>query len=181
MDLQDFVDNYRSGDEDVYDDSIVYGDGYDDYEGECFYLSTDDDEGEGTIPNDARILGDEKKKPDMSGTRMEKELSSHHLSGDGEKTNMDIEDKALEENMATERKKKEKRKSQEDGVESEQNSGMEIAIEVKKKKDSISKNDVQKDGIETSVEVKVLHKDEAIKEQIPSIHSTTCAKAAYNS
>ncbi|XP_026430678.1 uncharacterized protein LOC113327752 isoform X2 [Papaver somniferum] len=143
MDLQDFVDNYRSGDEDVYDDSIVYGDGYDDYEGECFYLSTDDDEGEGTIPNDARILGDEKKKPDMSGTRMEKELSSHHLSGDGEKTNMDIEDKALEENMATERKKKEKRKSQEDGVESEQNSGMEIAIEVKKKKDSISKNDVQ--------------------------------------
>ncbi|KAI3838346.1 hypothetical protein MKX03_005474 [Papaver bracteatum] len=55
---------------------------------------------------------------------------------------MDIEDGALEENISTEGKKKEKRKSQEDRVESEHNDGIEIAIEVKKKKDSISKNDV---------------------------------------
>ncbi|RZC44105.1 hypothetical protein C5167_037052 [Papaver somniferum] len=63
-------------------------------------------------------------------------------SRDEEKTNMDSEDRASEENIATERKIKEKRKSQEDGVESEQSNGIETAIEVKKKKDSISKSDV---------------------------------------
>ncbi|KAI3841143.1 hypothetical protein MKX03_007871 [Papaver bracteatum] len=142
MDLQEYVENYHPDvdDWDDYDHSIVYGDGYDDYAGECFYLSTDDEEGE---PNEGTvsILGDEKKKTDMSESGVEKELGFHHLS-DGEETNMDIEDGALEENMATERKKRENRKSQEDGVESEQNSGIEIAIEVKKKKDSISKSDV---------------------------------------
>ncbi|KAI3945788.1 hypothetical protein MKW98_023062 [Papaver atlanticum] len=92
MDLQDFIDNYRSDDEDVYDDSIVYGDGYDDYAGESFYLFTDDEEGkpdEGTVS----ILGDEKKKTDMSDSGVEKELVFHHLSGD-ETSEVDITDVA---------------------------------------------------------------------------------------
>ncbi|KAI3841147.1 hypothetical protein MKX03_007875 [Papaver bracteatum] len=52
---------------------------------------------------------------------------------------MDIEDGVFssEESVETERKKKEKRKSQEDGVESEQNDNIEAAIGVKNKKDSI--------------------------------------------
>ncbi|KAI3981834.1 hypothetical protein MKX01_017251 [Papaver californicum] len=54
-----------------------------------------------------------------------------------EKTNMDIEDGASEQNMATERKKKEKRKTKEHGVEPEQKYGFETAIEVKKNKNSI--------------------------------------------
>lgn len=55
-----------------------------------------------------------------------------------EKTNMHIGDGASEENMETERKKREKRKSWEDGVGSEQNGGIEIDIEVKRKERSIS-------------------------------------------
>ncbi|XP_026439608.1 uncharacterized protein LOC113338389 isoform X1 [Papaver somniferum] len=48
-----------------------------------------------------------------------------------------------EEDMSTEMKdKKEKRKLQEDGVESEQNEYIETAIEVKKKNKSISTSDV---------------------------------------
>ncbi|KAI3912987.1 hypothetical protein MKW92_014416 [Papaver armeniacum] len=143
MDLQEYVENYHPDvdDWDEYDHSIVYGDGYCDYEGECFYESSDDEDGklfQGTVSNEATIFGDESNKTDMSESGVEKELVFHHLSGDGEKTNMDIEDGALEENMATERQKREKRKSQEDGFESEQNGGIEIAVEVKKKKDSIS-------------------------------------------
>ncbi|KAI3912992.1 hypothetical protein MKW92_014421 [Papaver armeniacum] len=86
----------------------------------------------------AKILADEKNKSGMSGTQS----NFHHPSGDEEKTNIDIRDGASEENMAIERKKKEKRKAQEDEVETEQNGGIEVAIEVKKKKDSISKIDV---------------------------------------
>ncbi|KAI3860981.1 hypothetical protein MKW92_046653, partial [Papaver armeniacum] len=55
-----------------------------------------------------------------------------------EKTNMHIGNGASEENMATERKKREKRKSREDGVGSEQNDSIEIDIEVKKNEKSIS-------------------------------------------
>ncbi|KAI3902237.1 hypothetical protein MKW92_022981 [Papaver armeniacum] len=109
---------------------IKYTDGYFDYDGECFY---DDDDGEWSE------LSSPKKKSDISGTRMDKQSNFHHPCV---LVNMDIENGASEENMATERKKKEKRKSQEDGVESEQNDGIEIAIEVKKKKDSISKSNV---------------------------------------
>ncbi|MCL7030620.1 hypothetical protein MKW94_016336 [Papaver nudicaule] len=94
----------------------------------------------GTVSKEATILGDEKKKSYMSS--IDTKLISHHLNSDEEKTNMDIEDGASEEIMATERKKKEKRKTQEDGVESEQNDDIETAIEVKKKKESISKSDV---------------------------------------
>ncbi|KAI3902515.1 hypothetical protein MKW92_034435 [Papaver armeniacum] len=108
---------------------IKYTDGYFDYDGECFY---DDDE----------VEWRSEEKSDISGTRMDKQSNFHQHSGDEEKTNMEIEDGASEENMTIERKKKEKRKSQEDGVESEQNDGIEIAIEVKKKKDSISKSNV---------------------------------------
>ncbi|MCL7026700.1 hypothetical protein MKW94_008724 [Papaver nudicaule] len=94
----------------------------------------------GTVSKEATIVDAEKKKPDMSGTSMGSRLLLNHLSGDEEKTNMDIEDGAIEENMATERKKNVKRKTQEDGVESEQNDDIVIVVEVKKKKDSISKS-----------------------------------------
>ncbi|XP_026388566.1 uncharacterized protein LOC113283501 [Papaver somniferum] len=131
--------------------SIEYTAGdYDyDYDGECFY-DDDDDEVEWSelstsardIVKKAKILEDEKKKSGMTGTSLDTQPNFHHPSCDEEKTNMDIEDGASEENISTERKKKEKRKSQEDRAESEQNDGNEIAIEVKKKKDSISKSDV---------------------------------------
>ncbi|KAI3935570.1 hypothetical protein MKW92_027292 [Papaver armeniacum] len=124
----------------------VYSDGYCDYLGVFF---SDDEEGEqnemssmGTVSVDATILSDEKRKPDMSGTSMDSQLMLHHHSGVEEITNMDIKDGASEENMATEMRKKEKRKSQEHGVESEQNDDIELAIEVKKKKDSMSNSNV---------------------------------------
>ncbi|KAI3838350.1 hypothetical protein MKX03_005478 [Papaver bracteatum] len=127
-----------------------YTDGDFDYDGECFYDDDDDDEVEwstlSTSAKDivmrAKILEDEKKKSGMTGTSLDTQSNFHHPGGDEEKTNMDIEDGASEENIFTERKKKEKRKSQEDRVESEQNDGIEIATELKKRKDSISKNDV---------------------------------------
>ncbi|MCL7032768.1 hypothetical protein MKW94_012778 [Papaver nudicaule] len=88
------------------------------------------------------VLGDEKEKSDMPESSMITQSISHLPCDDEEKANMDIQDGVSEENMATERKKKEKRKTQEDGVESEQNDGIEIAVVVKKKKDYISKSDV---------------------------------------
>ncbi|MCL7046925.1 hypothetical protein MKW94_022038 [Papaver nudicaule] len=127
----------------------VYGDGYCDYDG--IYIGPDasdsDDEWNqmspmGTVSNDAMVLGDEKKKSDMPESSIDTQSISHLLRDDEEKANMDIEDGVSEENMATERKKKEKRKTQEDGIESEQNDGIEIAFQVKKKKDSKSKSDV---------------------------------------
>lgn len=145
MDLGAFLD--EDHDSDDYDHSINYGDGYDDYEGVDFSEYIDAEEGEGsemspvgTVLKDATC--DEKNKSDRSETRRDSQIILHRHSGDEEKTNMDIENGASEENMATERKKKEKRKSQEDGVESEQNDGIEIAIEVKKKKDSIIESNV---------------------------------------
>ncbi|KAI3838349.1 hypothetical protein MKX03_005477 [Papaver bracteatum] len=108
-----------------YDPTKKYTDGYFDYDGECFY---DDDEGEWSVHStsakdvmkDAKILEDEKKKSGMSETSLDTQSNFHHPSCDEEKTNMDIEDGASEENISTERKKKEKRKSQEDRAESEQ-------------------------------------------------------------
>ncbi|KAI3880597.1 hypothetical protein MKX03_037469 [Papaver bracteatum] len=47
-----------------------------------------------------------------------------------------------EEDMSTGMMKKSKRKSQEDGVESEQNDDIKTAIEVKKKKKSVSISEV---------------------------------------
>ncbi|KAI3841152.1 hypothetical protein MKX03_007880 [Papaver bracteatum] len=118
----------------------VYSDGYCDYLGVFF---SDDEEGEqnempsvGTVSVDATILSDEKRKPDMSGTSMGSQLILHNRSGDEEKTSMNIEDVASEENRATERKTKEH------GVESKQNDDIETAIEVKKKKDFISESNV---------------------------------------
>ncbi|MCL7038670.1 hypothetical protein MKW94_002514 [Papaver nudicaule] len=130
--------------DDEYDDSIEYGDGYCDYADGYFYDEENGWDGMEMSPvsnSDAIILGtDEKRKSESS---MDTKLISHPLSlSDEEKTNMDIKDRVSVENMATERQKKEKRKSQENGVESEQNARNEIAIEVKKKKDSISKSDV---------------------------------------
>ncbi|KAI3860980.1 hypothetical protein MKW92_046652 [Papaver armeniacum] len=142
MDLGAFLDKYcdEDYDWDDYDHSINYGDGYDDYEGVDFSEYIDAEKGEGneispvgTVLKDA--IGDEKNKSDRSETRRDSQIILHRHSGDEEKTNLDIEDGASEE------KTKEKRKSQEDGVVSEQNDGIEIAIEAKKKKDSISKSD----------------------------------------
>ncbi|MCL7049932.1 hypothetical protein MKW94_029583 [Papaver nudicaule] len=132
--------------DDEYDDSIEYGDGYCDYAEGYFY---DEENGWGGMEmspvsnEDAIIVGtDDKKQSDMpEESSMDTQSISHPLS-DEERTNMDIKDGASVDNMATERRKKEKRKSQDDGVESEQNDRNEIAIEVKKKKDSISKSDV---------------------------------------
>ncbi|MCL7024020.1 hypothetical protein MKW94_022027, partial [Papaver nudicaule] len=117
--------------------------GYCDYADGYFYDEENGWDGMEMSPvsnDDTIILGDEKKNSDMPESSME--LISHTLSGDVEKTNMGIKDGASVENMATERQKREKRKSQEDRVESEQIDGNETAIEVKKKKDSISKSDV---------------------------------------
>ncbi|KAI3841150.1 hypothetical protein MKX03_007878 [Papaver bracteatum] len=136
MDLDAFLDKYcdEEYDWDDYDHSINYGDGYDDYDGVDFSEYIDAQEGKGnemstvgTVLKDA--TGDEKNKSDRSETRRDSQFILHHHSGDEEKTNMDIEDGASEDNT---------RKSQEDGVDSD---GIEIAIEVKKKKDSISKSD----------------------------------------
>ncbi|KAI3902234.1 hypothetical protein MKW92_022978, partial [Papaver armeniacum] len=80
---------------------------------------------------------DERRKQEVLGTRMDTQLILHHHHNE-EKTNMHIGDGASEENMATERKKREKRKSREDGVGSEQNDSIEIDIEVKKNEKSIS-------------------------------------------
>ncbi|RZC44103.1 hypothetical protein C5167_037060 [Papaver somniferum] len=204
MDLGAFLD--EDYDSDDYDHSINYGDGYDDYEGVDFSEYIDAEEGEGsemspvgTVLKDGTC--DEKNKSDRSETRRDSQIILHRHSGDEEKTNMDIENGASEENMATERKKKEKRKSQEDGVESEQNDGIEIAIEVKKKKDSIIESNMKrklawisrmgdleekKENRQRSMgsnqsRTTVIHEDKAIKERSPSILSTRCAKAAYYS
>ncbi|KAI3935569.1 hypothetical protein MKW92_027291 [Papaver armeniacum] len=148
MDLGAFLDKYcdEDYDWDDYDHSINYGDGYDDYEGVDFSEYIDAEEGQGnevsplgTFLKDA--TGDEKNKSDRSETRRDTQFILHHHSGDEEKTNMDIEDGASEDNMANERNKKEKRKSREDGVDSEQNGSIEIAIEVNKKKDFICESD----------------------------------------
>ncbi|KAI3902235.1 hypothetical protein MKW92_022979 [Papaver armeniacum] len=128
MDLGAFLDKYcdEDYDWDDYDHSINYGDGYDDYEVVDFSEYIDAEKGEGneispvgTVLKDA--IGDEKNKSDRSETRRDSQIILHRHSG--------------------EEKTKEKRKSQEDGVVSEQSSGIEIAIEAKKKKDSISKSD----------------------------------------
>ncbi|KAI3945783.1 hypothetical protein MKW98_023057 [Papaver atlanticum] len=133
MDLGEFVQicaQYDNGEElEDYFKGKFYSDGYCDYLGVFF---SDDEEGEqnkmpsvGTVSVDATILSDEKRKPDMSGTSMDSLLILHHRSGDEEKTNMNIEDVASEENRATERKTKEKHQSQEHGVESKQNDNIE--------------------------------------------------------
>ncbi|KAI3912990.1 hypothetical protein MKW92_014419 [Papaver armeniacum] len=85
-----------------------------------------------TVMKDAKILADEKKKSDNSGTRMDTRSNFHQNSGDEENIKMDIEGGPSEPSMATVGKKMEKRKSQEDGVESEQNDGIAVPIEVKK-------------------------------------------------
>ncbi|MCL7046648.1 hypothetical protein MKW94_012813, partial [Papaver nudicaule] len=115
-----------------------------DYEGKIFGDDSDDEEVEGDemLPVHATTLGDEKREPEESGTSMDSQLVLNHHSGDEQKTNMDIEDGASKENIVTDREKKEKRKTQEDGVGSEQVDGIETAFEVKKKKESISKSDV---------------------------------------
>ncbi|KAI3935571.1 hypothetical protein MKW92_027293 [Papaver armeniacum] len=148
LDARDLVRQWREDSRGVDLDAIMqnYCDGYDDYEGEIFY-SDDEDEDEmsmsleETVMKNAEILADEKKKSDMSGTRLDTPSNFPQHTGDEEKVKMDIEGGASEENKATEGKKKEKRKLQEDGVESEQKDGTETAIEVKKKKDSVSKSD----------------------------------------
>ncbi|KAI3902514.1 hypothetical protein MKW92_034434 [Papaver armeniacum] len=161
LDARDLLRQWREDSRGVDLDAIMqnYCDGYDDYEGENFYSDDEDEMSmslEETVMKNAEILADEKKKSDMSGTRldtpsnfrqhtggtsMDSQVILHHRSGDEEKVKMDIEGGASEENKATEGKKKEKRKLQEDGVESEQKDGTETAIEVKKKKDSVSKSD----------------------------------------
>ncbi|KAI3950898.1 hypothetical protein MKX01_013608 [Papaver californicum] len=143
LSLTEFLEKYsREKYDPVYDLSINYCDGPHDYDGIDFDDWVDDGNGyimppERTVSNDATILSDEKKKPNMSGTSIDTELILHNYSGDEEKTNMDIEDGASEENMATERKKKEKRKTKEHGVEPQQKDGFETAIEVKKNKKSL--------------------------------------------
>ncbi|MCL7032931.1 hypothetical protein MKW94_008122 [Papaver nudicaule] len=122
---------------------LIYGDGYCDYADGYFYDKENGWDGMEMSPvsnEDAIIVGtDDKKQSDMPESSMVTQSISHTLSGDEEKTNMDIKDGASAENMPTKRQKKEKRKSQEDGVESELNDGKETAIEVKKKKDLYKK------------------------------------------
>ncbi|KAI3838348.1 hypothetical protein MKX03_005476 [Papaver bracteatum] len=146
LDADDYVRQWRKDSRGIDLDAIMqsYCDGYADYEGENFY-SDDDDEmlmmSVDTATKDAKILADEKKNLDMSGTSLDTLSNFRQHTGDDEKVKMDIEGGCSEENKEIEGKKKEKRKLQEDGVESEQKDSTETAIEVKKKKDSVSKSD----------------------------------------
>ncbi|KAI3944423.1 hypothetical protein MKW98_006584 [Papaver atlanticum] len=144
MDLHDWVREYDFESDEDDRNVFCWGEG-DDY---TFCMSTkesesDDDEVDrnrmpqvGTGINDATILGDEKQKSEVSGTRMDTKLIFH----DGDKMDLSIQDEASdwddsEEDLSIEMKKKmEKRKSREDGFESEQNDSVEAAVEVKKKK-----------------------------------------------
>ncbi|KAI3922981.1 hypothetical protein MKW98_013515 [Papaver atlanticum] len=138
-DLADWVrENDFSSDED--DDKAFFWGENDDYN---FCMSTesesDGDEGDrkrkpqvGTGTNDATILGNEKQKSEVSGTGMDAELDFHD-GVSAKKSSKKTDGDASEEDMSTEVKEKEKRKLQEDGVESEQNDGIEASIEVKKK------------------------------------------------
>ncbi|RZC44107.1 hypothetical protein C5167_037051 [Papaver somniferum] len=146
LDADEYVRQWREDSRGIDLDAIMqsYCDGYADYEGENFY--SDDEDEMSTMPvesvmKDAKILADEKKNLDMSGASLDTQSNICQNTGDEEKVKMDIEGGASEDNKATEGKKKEKRKLQEDGVESEQKDGIEIAIQVEKKKDSISKTD----------------------------------------
>ncbi|RZC81101.1 hypothetical protein C5167_043677 [Papaver somniferum] len=134
LDADDLVRQWKEDSRGIDLDAIMqsYCDGYKDYEGEIFY-SDDDDEmsmmSVETVMKDAKILADEKKKSDMLGTRMDAQSYSHHHWGYSANSSevaceMDIEDGPSEPSMATVGKKKEKRKLQEDGVESEKNDGI---------------------------------------------------------
>ncbi|MCL7021986.1 hypothetical protein MKW94_030410 [Papaver nudicaule] len=138
--------------------------------GECddynYYMDTseDDDEDHGnrmpqveTVSKDATVLGDEKQKSEVLGTReliahdgasakksSEKKMSEgdvEPMEDDKLASNKATNGNASEDYMSTEmeKKKKEKRKLKEDEVESDQNDGTETTTtEVTKKKKSTS-------------------------------------------
>ncbi|MCL7046520.1 hypothetical protein MKW94_007582 [Papaver nudicaule] len=141
LDMDDFVRKYAEyAMESDENDTSVYVADWEDCD-EWNFLN-DDDEGD-----------EEKQTLEVSGTRTDNtQLISHvdmgAIKGDVEPMEEDklaankaTNEEASEEDMSTEMKeKKEKRKSQEDGVESEQNDRIETANEVKRKKKTLMHN-----------------------------------------